>query len=132
MTRDQELEENPRADSLTHVTKTLLALLAFLFVLPFASRADDIYHIKNLTEREMLALYTTTLRDACRHSDKFWTNSSFDPHAGFWGTGRSDNMNEGVRAIGEMVFTCAVLTKYSDATPAERDEYTRKAIAALR
>ena len=114
------------------MTKLLSAFLALLLLLPPASRAGDIYHIKNLSERELLALYNTTLRDACRHSDKFWTNSAFDPRAGYWGSGSTKDMNEGVRAIGEMVFTCAVLTKYSDAPPAEREEYTRKAIAALR
>jgi hypothetical protein len=112
-----------------------ISLLAFLTLLliPLAARADDPYRINHLSERELLSLYTTTLHDACHHSDKFWTNSSFDPRAGFWGTGRSDNMNEGVRAIGEMVFTSAVMLKYSDVlTPAEREDYSRKAIAALR
>jgi hypothetical protein len=114
------------------VTKILLPFLSLLLLLPPASRAGDIYHIKNFSERQLLALYTTTLHDAYHHSDKFWTNSAFDPRAGYWGTGSTKDMNEGVRAIGEMVFTSAVLTKYSDAPTAEREEYTRKAIAALR
>ncbi len=114
------------------MTKPLFALLALLLALPFASEAGDVYHVKDLSERQLLALYTTTLRDANRHSDRFWTNAAFDPRAGYWGSGSTKDMNEGIRAIGEMVFTSAVLAKYSDAKTAEREECIRKAIAALR
>jgi hypothetical protein len=116
------------------MTKPLLALLSFLLVLPAATRADDLYHIKHLSEKEMLELYTVTLRDACHHADQFWTNAAFDSRAGYWGTGSTKDMNEGTRAISEMVFTCSVLARYSDAftNNAEREAYIQKAISALR
>lgn len=76
--------------------------------------------------------YTNLLVDACHHSDKFWKAATFDSTAGYWGNGISDG-NEGIRAIGEMVFTCGTLLKFSDAFNAsERQQYLRKATAAIR
>ena len=85
------------------------------------------------SERELLKTYTSIMRDAWHHADRFWTNWTVETNAGMWGTGRSDNMNEGIRAISGMVLTCGSLLKYSDALDAtERAEYRRKSIAAIR
>jgi hypothetical protein len=106
--------------------------LLFLLISPWA-KAEATYQIKPLSEKETLEMYTSLMRDACHHADQFWTNWTVDPRGGMWGTGRSDNMNEGIRAISEMVLTCGALLKYSDAlTEQERQEYTRKSIAAIR
>jgi hypothetical protein len=110
-----------------------MKLLFFLMLLPFYASAQDLYKIRQLSEQELLRTYERVMIDACRHSEGFWTNSTFDPGAGHWGTGRSDLMNEGIRAIGEMVFTCGTLLKYSDAlSETERRDYLNKSTAALR
>ena len=76
--------------------------------------------------------FTIMLREACRHADQFWTNSAFDPAAGYWGNGISDG-NEGIRAIGEMVLTGGTLLKYFDAwTGSERRDCLSKTTAAIR
>jgi hypothetical protein len=104
----------------------------FLVVLPVCTTARDLYEIRSLSERDLMQTYTRLLVDACHHSDKFWKPAPFDASAGYWGNGVSDG-NEGIRAIGEMVFTCGTLLKFSDAFNAtERQEYLRKATAAIR
>ena len=110
-----------------------LSLLLLFLLLPIGARAGDPYQIRHLSERELLQTYTSIMRDACHHADQFWTNSPVAPNAGRWGSGRSDQMNEGIRAISSMVLTCGALLKYSDALgDAERNDYTRKATAAIR
>src|SRR5687768_3496730 len=111
----------------------VLKLLFLLLVLPACALADGPYRIQRLSEREMLRMYEGIMRDACRYSAQFWTNSTFDPRAGHWGTGRSDLMNEGIRAVGEVVLTCGTLLKYGETvTDAERADYLKKSIAAIR
>ncbi len=103
-----------------------------LFTFPVCASARELYGIHDLSERDLIQTYTNLLVDACHHSDKSWKTSAFDPAAGYWGNGISDG-NEGIRAIGEMVFTCGTLLKFSDAfSPSERQEYLRKATAAIR
>ena len=103
-----------------------------LFSLLFTAKARDLYSVHHLSEQELLQTYARLMVDGCHHSDKFWKVSTFDPSAGYWGNGISDG-NEGIRAVGEMVFTCGTLLKYSDAfTPTERQQFLNKARAALR
>ncbi len=107
--------------------------MLLLLLLPVYAQAEDLYHLRRLPEKELLRTYTSLMRDACHHADQFWQEWPSEPGAGLWGSGRSDNMNEGIRAISEMVFTCGVLLKYSDVlTETQRKEYSRKAIAAIR
>jgi hypothetical protein len=107
-------------------------VLLLLFVLPVCTAARDLYEIHSLSETELMQTYTRLLVDACHHSDKFWKSAPFDPAAGYWGNGISDG-NEGIRAIGEMVYVCGTLLKFSDALSAtEREQYLRKATAAIR
>src|SRR5215468_9057605 len=107
------------------------ASLLFL-VLPICAPARELYEIRTLSENDLQQTYTRLLVDACHHSDKFWKTAPFDASAGYWGNGVSDG-NEGIRAIGEMVFTCGTLFKFSDAFNAsEKQEYLRKATAAIR
>ena len=109
-----------------------ITLLALLILLPVCARADDVYRIRTLSEGELMKTYTSIMLDACRHSEREWHDSSFDPRAGHWGTGISDG-NEGIRAISEMVLTCAALLKYSGALrDTERRDYMSKARAAIR
>jgi hypothetical protein len=113
-----------------HLVKLFLSLL---ILLPALSRSEDIYQIRKLSERELLQTYTSIMMDACHHSDKFWTNSTFDSQAGHWGSGRSDQMNEGIRSVSGMVLTCGALLKYSNAlSEADRREFFRKTQAAIR
>jgi hypothetical protein len=103
-----------------------------LLVIPVCVPASGLYQIRTLPEPDLMQTYTRMLVDACHHSDKFWKVAPFDSSAGYWGNGVSDG-NEGIRAIGEMVFTCGTLLKFSDAFNAsERQEYLRKATAAIR
>jgi hypothetical protein len=46
------------------------------------------------------------MRDACQHADAVWQESATDPRAGYWGSGRSDNMNEGIRAVASAPWSC--------------------------
>src|SRR6478735_7363027 len=94
--------------------------------------AEDVYHIRHLSERELLRTYDRVLVDGYRYSDKFWKTASFDSAAGYWGDGASDG-NQGIRAIGEMVLVCGTLVKYSGGlNTAEKEECLRKAKAAIR
>jgi hypothetical protein len=100
-----------------------------LLVVPIYAPARELYEIHSLSEIELQQTYTHLLVDACHYSDKFWKAAPFDSSAGYWGNGVSDG-NEGIRAIGEMVFTCGTLLKFSDAfSESERQEYLRKATA---
>lgn len=109
----------------------LLKLFFLVFLLPLCAPAE-VYKIERLSERELLRTYESILRDACRHSDQFWTASKFDPAAGYWGDGVNDG-NQGIRAIGHLIFTSGVLLKYSDIlSEAERASDLSKVIAALR
>jgi hypothetical protein len=108
-------------------------LLLPLLLLPVCAQSEDIYHIHQLSERDLTRAYTSLMLDACRQADTVWHNSSTEPRAGYWGTGRSDNMNEGIRAISGMVLTCGALLKYSDTlTDAERRHYSTQATRAIR
>ncbi|MDB6025094.1 MAG: hypothetical protein JWM68_1317 [Verrucomicrobiales bacterium] len=108
-------------------------LLLIILLLPVCVQSKELYQVRQLSERELLQTYTSVMHDGCRHAEKFWTNWTVDARGGMWGTGRSDLMNEGVRAISEMVLTSGALLKYSEVlTEAERKEYTRKCIASLR
>jgi hypothetical protein len=103
-----------------------------LLVLPLCAPARELYEVRSLTEQDLMQTYTRLLVDACHHSDKFWKAAPFDSAAGYWGNGVSDG-NEGIRAIGEMVFTCGTLLKFSDSFNAsQRQEYLRKSTAAIR
>src|ERR1039458_9617630 len=106
-------------------------LLPFL-LLPVCAQSEDIYHIRRLSEREQTRVYTALMLEACRHADGVWKDWSVDPRAGYWGTGRSDQMNEGIRAISGMVLTCGALLKYSDTlSDADRRHYTSRATRAI-
>src|ERR1051325_10166369 len=117
-------------------TLRYLARSAVLVMLLFAMEAGwakGPYEIRRLSEKEILQTYTNLLWDAVHHADQFWHDWPDHPEAGMWGTGRSDQMNEGVRAISEMVFTSGVLAKYSAAPgSSDRNELVRKATAAMR
>lgn len=107
---------------------------AFLLVLllPVCAQAQDLYRFRHHSERELTQTYTILLRDACRQADQVWRDSATDPRAGYWGTGRSDQMNEGIRAISSMVLTCGALLKYSDVLEgAERQTRLRHASRAI-
>jgi hypothetical protein len=110
-----------------------LRLFGLLLALPLGTRGEQIYQVHQLSEKQLLNTYVSVMRDACRFAGRFWTNSTSDPPIGWWGSGRSDQMNEGIRAISGMVLTCGALLKYSEALPdAERKEYSSKATAAIR
>ena len=105
----------------------------FILVL-FAScaSAKDLYQIHPLSEKEVQQTYIQLLHDACLYADRDWTNSSFDPRAGYWGAGRSGE-NSGIRTIGSMVLGCGTLLKYDDSlSDAERQDLLSKATAAIR
>jgi hypothetical protein len=108
--------------------KSLILLLPFL--LPCGIFAEDLYHIRHLSERELLQTYTSLLLDACHHADQFWHDWPAEPGAGYWGPGRS---GDDIRNNCAMVLTSAALLKYSDAlNQNDRNEIRRKAIAAIR
>jgi hypothetical protein len=110
-----------------------LIVLCLLFTTCASSRAEELYRIHRLSERQLQDIYISILRDACRHADQFWQDSPTDARIGFWGSGRSDRMNEGIRAIAGMTLTCGALLKYDAALDEhDRGDYKRKAIAAIR
>lgn len=113
--------------------RLLQLLLPLLLFLPVYGHSEEVYHLRRLSESELLKTYTAVMRDACHYADRYWTNWSVDPRGGMWGSGRSDNMNEGIRSISDMVLTCSALLKYDHSLGEnERSEYRRKAIAGLR
>jgi hypothetical protein len=109
-----------------------LSLLLPLFLLPLCAHSEDLYHIHRLSEGELMQTYASLLSDACRHADNVWHDSSTDPRAGYWGTGRSDQQNEGIRSVSGMVLACGALLKYSDAfSDSERRHYLDQASRAI-
>jgi hypothetical protein len=111
----------------------LFIALLLLLLLAARARADELYHIRHLSERQFAEAYTTLLLDACQHADKFWQDSSTNAGAGYWGSGRSDQMNEGIRAIAGMVLTCGALLKYDNGPDAaERAVRLSQARRAIR
>ena len=110
-----------------------LNVLTLVLLLPVIGQADDLYRIRRLSERDLTRTYVSVLADACRHADKVWQDSSTDPQAGYWGTGRSDQMNEGIRAVAGMVLASAALLRYADDLDAsERQARLRQATRAIR
>ncbi len=103
-----------------------------LLLLPACAPASDLYHIRPMSEREVVTTYESVIRDACKFADKDWHTASFDSTAGYWGDGVSQG-NEGIRAIGSMVLACGALVRYSHALTAdERSGYVSKCKSALR
>jgi len=108
-----------------------MALVLLILAVPTPARADDVYHIRPLSDGELMATYEAVLLDACRYADRDWHEWSSDQRGGYWGNGISDG-NEGIRAISQMVLTCGTLLKYSDALKGdERREYARKATEGI-
>ena len=100
--------------------------------MPLCAQAGGVYHIRPLSEREVLQTYTSIMVDACRYANKDWHESASVRDAGYWGDGVSEG-NQGIRAIAEMTLTCGALLRYSDALKgAERREFVGKANAAIR
>jgi hypothetical protein len=107
--------------------------LLLLLLLPLRAHSEDLYPIRRLSPAALNQTYTTLLLDACGHADSVWHDSATDPRAGYWGTGRSDQMNEGIRAISGMVLASAALLKYSDnLSPPDRQARLRQATRAIR
>lgn len=110
---------------------TMRLFLLFLLI-PACTSAQELYQIHPLSEKQIQQTYTQLLHDACFYADRNWTNSSFDPKAGYWGGGFSGE-HEGIRTIGSMVLACGTLLKYDDGlTPSEREDLLAKATAAIR
>lgn len=106
-------------------------VLIFL-LLPLSVSARDLYQIHPLSEKELQQTYVQLLHDACLYADRDWTNSSFDPAAGYWGGGLSGE-NNGIRPICAMVMACGTLLKYDDGLSAgERADLLAKTTAAIR
>jgi hypothetical protein len=108
------------------------SLLALLALLPLCVHAGEVYRIRQLSEKQIVNTYIQMLRDACANGDRDWTNSSFDPAAGYWGDGVSLG-NQGIRTVASMALACATLVKYDNTLPSElRRALTDKTIAAIR
>lgn len=111
--------------------KSIAALVVSLASVGYAS-AKEVYQIRELSEQEVLNTYTQILRDACRHANREWKTSSFDPAAGYWGDGLSDG-NGGIRTVAGMVLACGTLLKYDDGLSEDDGrDLLAKATAALR
>jgi hypothetical protein len=109
-----------------------IMLLCQVLMMPVVAQAGEVYNIRQLSEREMQQMYTSMLRDACRHSAGFWHQSESDPKAGYWGSGVSGE-HEGIRTTGNEILACGVVLKYCpDLKADERRELRERAAAALR
>jgi hypothetical protein len=105
--------------------------ILILLFLPLYAPAKDLYQIHELSEKKIQQTYIQLLHDACFYADRDWTNSSFDPAAGYWGPGVSGE--KGIRVIGHMVMACGTLLKYDNAlSDSERQDLLAKIRAALR
>lgn len=108
-----------------------MKLVLIFLCLPLCASAKDLYQIHTLSEKEIQQTYIQLLHDACLYADRDWTNSSFDPAAGYWGPGGSGE--KGIRVIGHMVMACGTLLKYDDGlSDSERQDLLTKTTAALR
>jgi hypothetical protein len=103
----------------------------WLLLVPLCAQAEDLYHIRRFSEKEMTRTYASLLLDGCRYADKFWHDSATDPRIGYWGSGKSDE--EGTRAITSMVLACGTVLKYGDhLSESDRQNYRTKATRAIR
>ncbi|HEX3628554.1 MAG TPA: hypothetical protein VH280_24355 [Verrucomicrobiae bacterium] len=109
-------------------------IVLFLLLFPFCASAKDLYQIHPFSEQQVQQTYIRLLEDACQYADGDWTNSSFDPDAGYWRNGSRGYSGElGIRPIGSMVLGCGTLLKYDRGlSAAEREDLLTKATAALR
>ncbi|HEX3628563.1 MAG TPA: hypothetical protein VH280_24400 [Verrucomicrobiae bacterium] len=109
-----------------------MKLLSIFLLFSFCASAKDLYQIHPLSEKQIQQTYIRLLEDACQYADRDWTNSSFDPAAGYWGDGVSSG-NEGIRTIGSMVLACGTLLKYDNSlSDVERRDLLSKSVAAIR
>ena len=110
-----------------------LALAALLIFAVTPCRASDVYSIKpDLSEKELLLLYTDVLRGFTLYAETRWTQSPEDPRAGYWGNGVSGG-NEGIRAVANTALVYAVLARETDALDdAARRHYVDRALAGIR
>ncbi len=109
-----------------------MKLLLIVLLFPFCAQAKDLYDIHQLSEQQIQRTYIQILEDACFYADRDWTNSSFDPKAGYWGGGLNGEYN-GIRPIGSMILACGTLLKYDDGLTAnEREDLLAKTTAAIR
>src|SRR5579884_2622335 len=98
--------------------KRLLLLLSFL--LPGGLLAQDLYHIRELSERDVVQTYTSSLLDACHYGDAYWHDFPPEPGAGYWG---DPHTGDHIRNVEEMLMASAALLKYDDAlSQKEREE----------
>ncbi len=108
-----------------------LTLLLALVLISAVVRADDIYHIRTMSEPDLVTTYETMLRDACRCSTHDWHDSS-DSQMGYWGNGTSGE-NQGIRTISHMMVANSALLRYSHAlTQDERTTLKSEVIKSAR
>jgi hypothetical protein len=109
--------------------KFLLLVLSLL--LPCGVFAEDLYHVRQLSEKGIVDMYQSMLLDGCRHGDEFWHDLPGATNKGYWGVGKS--IEEGHRPNSGMVLASGALLKYSDSlTVADRRVLLRNALASLR
>lgn len=107
-----------------------MKIILVLLLLPIGAQSSDLYHIHQLSEREIQQTYIRLLEDAYHFADRDWTNLSSNPAEGYWGAGFSGE-NKGIREIGSMVLGCGTLLKFDDGlTAREREDLLAKASAA--
>lgn len=111
--------------------KHILVVLLLLAAVP--THASDPYDIKpDLSERELLALYSDVLFKFSRFAETTWKQSPNDPEAGYWGNGVSGG-NEGIRAVANTALVYAVLANETNAlNDKTRQRYVDRALAGVR
>jgi len=79
------------------------------------------------------ALYMDMLKDYRRYTETLWHAVDGQPGMGYWGSGKADGGNEGVRAVSNTALACATLYHFGDRafTVQERIEPALRYSAAI-
>lgn len=110
--------------------KTLSFLLIALSLITTCHA--DVYRVRpDITEQELHGLYVDMLLKFTRLAEGVWHDA--DPGLGYWGTGRSDWNNEGIRAVSTTALAYALLAKEPGTLDRKaREHYVARAISGIR
>src|SRR5690242_6518417 len=110
--------------------RLLITILTSLFII--SSCRAGVYDIKpDISEGELRRLYTDMLYKFTLHAETLWHDAGGG--MGYWGTGRGDWNNEGIRAISTSALTYTVLVKHSSLLDKKQKAlYINRALAGIR
>lgn len=109
----------------------LVAIGGFLLALGVASAGQAAPPVASLLQQPATELFRAILKDYRVYAETLWCSAAGHPDLGYWGSGRADGGNEGVRAIANTALVYATLAdvERADITRSRLDPALRYAAA---